>query len=73
MNENKKMGIGYTIFEFEGEKKRTLIMVKVKPGNFMKEMKRLEERVRRSGKIDLIWLCLGAFAYGYMIRTVLAL
>jgi len=71
MNENKKIGIGYTIFEFEGEKKRSLTMVKVKPGNFMKEMRRLEERMK-SGKINLMWLLMGAFAYGYMIRTVLA-
>jgi hypothetical protein len=70
MNETKKIGIGYTIFEFEGEKKRPLTMVKVKSGNFMKELRHLEERMK-NGKINLVWLCMGAFAYGYMIRTVL--
>ena len=73
MNETKKIGIGYTIFEFEGKIKRPVAMVKVSPGNFMKELRKLEERTRRNNSRQFMILFAGAFAYGYMIRIILSL
>jgi hypothetical protein len=73
MNETKKIGIGYTIFEFEGKVKRPLTMVKASQGNFMNELKKLEERMRRENSRQLMLLCMGAFTYGYAVRTILAL
>jgi len=73
MNETKKIGIGYTIFEFEGKVKRPVTMVKVSPGNFMKELRKLEERTRRDNSHSFMILFAGAFAYGYMIRIILSL
>lgn len=72
MTETKRIGIGYTLFEY-GKEKRPIKMVKACPGNVMHELKKLQERMARENSKRVMMLCLGSFAYGYFVRTLLAL
>ena len=71
MSEMKWIGIGYTLFEY-GKEKRPITMVKACPGNVMHELKKLQERMAREQAKHLLLFCMGSFAYGYMVRTLLA-
>ncbi len=71
MNETKRIGIGYTLFEY-GKEKRPIRMVKSCPGNVMHELKKLQEKMAREQVKHLLLFCMGSFAYGYMMRILLA-
>ena len=69
----KTLGIGYTIFEFDGKTKKPVAMEKAHPGNFADELRKIEARIRKMNDRKLYNMCLWVGLYGFMFRVALSL
>jgi len=71
MTKTKSYGIGYTIFEFEGDEKRPLGMIKARPGNLYNEMASLQKRLKKIGDTRKVFdLIAWSFLLGYSVQVM---
>lgn len=70
-NMTKTLGIGYTLYEFDGKTKRPLNMTKAHPGNLAKEIAKIERKIAKMSNSKTFNLALWMGAFGYVFRAFL--
>lgn len=71
----KRVGIGYTIFEWHGDTKVPIEMVKGRPGNLFNELAHIQKKAQKLADENkkLYELSTWVFLYGFTLRVALAI
>ena len=69
----KTIGIGYTLYEYDGKTKRSISMTKAHPGNIKQELSRIEKKISKmvNSNKKLYDLCIWTGLYGFVFRVFL--